>query len=100
MKSTTLTLIRGTWDPMNKLEAWAKASLEGDHALEAQLHDEIMARGAKKPKLTLIDTTPAIKPFDRLVDLMTNACYDEALDMMMSMTEQEWIESDRYPYVA
>ncbi len=53
---------------------------------------------ADKPTLTRIDRPPAVKAFDRLVEFCSEERYDEALALMLTMSDEEWLDSDRYPY--
>lgn len=81
-----LELIRGTWNAAEKLDAWAKASLEGNREEEQRVNAEIRARGAKKPRLAVVGA-PEKEPepvtnFGILLNLIADGRFAAARKLM------------------
>lgn len=81
-----MELIQGAWNGMAMLEAWAQASLEGNVEEERRLDAIIMARGSKKPRLTLHLGGRASR-FDHLLQMIADARFEEARDELAAMRQ-------------
>ncbi len=88
-KSNSVILLKGSWNGMEKLNAWAKASLEGNLEEAMRLDQEIMSRGAKKPKFEIILGGKASR-FDHLLEMIANGRFEEAeIEMANILRDQE-----------